>query len=182
MEHSLIDTKLSEIIRSCIKELYTKDFELIQNNVTERALTHKLAEYLQTRFPEYNVDCEYNRNSEKGKNKPKYLRIITEEAIKENNRLIKGGDFDSVIEVSTYPDIIVHRRLRNDENFIVIEVKKDNSRLSEDFDLMKLRAFTENSDENDYKYRYGVFIIIPIEDQSRDPEIRWFVNGKQVAT
>lgn len=176
--------KLKEIIHSCLKDFYKKDFDLICHDVSERAISHKLAEYLQVRFPKYNVDCEYNRNCENGKDKPKYLKIIWDEALRKSKGIIEKGDLDSLIEVSTYPDIIVHRRLKNDENLIVIEVKKDNTRVSEDFDLKKLRAFTSKNDENVYKYEFGVFIKLPIRNHKCDflneTKIRWFQDGDEI--
>ncbi len=41
-----------------------KDKALLAVSANERSITHKLAEYLQTAFPEYNVDCEYNRDGD----------------------------------------------------------------------------------------------------------------------
>jgi hypothetical protein len=181
--------ELNDIIHSCIEELYTKDFALICNNVSERAITHKLAEYLQKRFTEYHVDCEYNRNYEKGRGKPKYLKVISDDTLRKSkaiidkacsnneNGTIEPDDLESLTEVSTYPDIIVHQRLTNKKNLIVIEVKKDNSNVSDDTDINKLKAFTSCNDENDYKYDFGVFIRLPIKDPKWEPKIKWFQNG-----
>lgn len=68
------ETKMryEKLINLCLEEIYNNDFALIFNNVSERAITHKLAEYLQKRFKGYNVDCEYNRNYERGRYEPKY--------------------------------------------------------------------------------------------------------------
>lgn len=170
--------KIKEIIYSCLEDLYTKDLALIVNDVSERAITHKLAEYLQTRFPEHHVDCEYNRDYERGKGEPKYLNMIREQA-PYKKREIRADNFDTLIEVSTYPDIIVHRRLTNKKNLIVIEVKKNNSSVTEDFDLIKLRAFTSKNDENNYKYRFGVFIKLSIKNPSSKPVIKWFQDGSE---
>lgn len=38
------------------------DHYLLEMNLSERAITHKLAEHYQHLFHEWNVDCEYNRN------------------------------------------------------------------------------------------------------------------------
>lgn len=38
------------------------DSYLLQNDLNERTITHKLAEHYQKLFPRWNVDCEYNRN------------------------------------------------------------------------------------------------------------------------
>ena len=46
-------------------EMFAKnDYYLIENNLNERTIAHKLGEYLQILFPDYNVDCEYNRDIE----------------------------------------------------------------------------------------------------------------------
>jgi hypothetical protein len=40
---------------------------LLEHNLNERSITHKFAELLQRVFPEWDVDCEYNRNHDKMK-------------------------------------------------------------------------------------------------------------------
>jgi len=47
--------------------LIENDNYLLINDVSERAITHKLAEYYQNLFPKWNVDCEYNKNLGKTK-------------------------------------------------------------------------------------------------------------------
>lgn len=42
--------------------LLNNDGYLLKNDISERSITHKLAEYLQNLFPEWNVDCEFNKN------------------------------------------------------------------------------------------------------------------------
>jgi hypothetical protein len=182
--------KPKEIILSCLEELYTKDSALIYNDVSERAITHKLAEYLQKKIPEYHVDCEYNRNYEKGRYKPKFIKIIREETLRRSKAIIdkalrangttETDDLESLIEVSTYPDIIVHRRLTNERNLIVIELKKDNTQVPDDFDFLKLRKFTSRDDENEYKYDLGVFIRLPIKNPRNKPVIKWFQFGREI--
>ena len=54
------------ICKSIIRFL-TKDLFLLRGNVHERSVTHKLAEYLQQEFLDWNVDCEYNRKGVKPK-------------------------------------------------------------------------------------------------------------------
>jgi len=51
-----------EKIKIGLDSLLSYDGYLLENNVSERAITHKLAEHYQKLFPEWNVDCEYNRN------------------------------------------------------------------------------------------------------------------------
>jgi hypothetical protein len=101
------------LILSAIQELLSSDRELLIRDVNERTITSSLAEHLRPRFPQWSVDCEYNRDGD----------------------AIKRAGARSVL-----PDIIVHRRGAAD-NLLVIEVKKSNSREPDDLDLEKLRAF-----------------------------------------
>jgi len=49
-------------ISSALEELFENDAVLLVNDVAERAITSALARYIQNYFPEWDVDCEYNRN------------------------------------------------------------------------------------------------------------------------
>ncbi|HWY80068.1 MAG TPA: hypothetical protein VNW29_06960 [Candidatus Sulfotelmatobacter sp.] len=49
-------------IHNGLNTLIAQDGYLLANNLSERSTTHKLAEYYQHYFSEWNVDCEYNRN------------------------------------------------------------------------------------------------------------------------
>lgn len=49
-------------IQNGLISLLIFDEYLLVNNLSERAITHKLAEHYQRLFHEWNVDCEYNRN------------------------------------------------------------------------------------------------------------------------
>jgi hypothetical protein len=55
-----------------IEKLCQRDLILIQNDVNERSISHRLALYLQNEFPEWDVDCEYNPQGEE----PKVIRAI----------------------------------------------------------------------------------------------------------
>lgn len=129
--------------RDRIKKAYNKllknDLFLLENNVNERSITHKLAEYLQLEFSDYNVDCEYNRNGLEVKRLESFKKNISSDNI--------NGD-------SVFPDIIIHHRGTND-NFIVIEAKKTSN--SNDSDLTKLKAY-----KKDLKYKYAYFISFPV--------------------
>lgn len=56
-----------EIIEAAIRRFIKEDRYLSKLDVNERSQTHKLAEYIQHMLPEYNVDCEYNKNLTKDK-------------------------------------------------------------------------------------------------------------------
>jgi hypothetical protein len=169
--------KIEEILRKCIGQLLSRDVLLIENDVSERAITHKLAEYLQLQIPELNVDCEYNRNVMKGLYEPKAIFVLKDTT---RARLTAQVALDELLELSVYPDIIVHRRGTNDENLLIVEVKKQNSRIDQGHDLSKLAAFTENSEKNSYHYRFGVFILLETGSaRPRPPKLIWYVEGER---
>jgi hypothetical protein len=178
MERQVVSTLLAE----CLDDLFDNDLLLLTNDVSERAITHKLAEYLQRRLPNLNVDCEYNRNVQIGAYARKYLLVI-ENARKEciGDDLVEKVPEEVLRACSTYPDIIVHRRGTNDANLLVIEAKKVNSTIGDAFDFAKLRGFTGNLDGNDYCYEHGVFIKFQtaVANPQR-PRLRWFAGGLEV--
>ncbi|PWH12852.1 MAG: hypothetical protein DDG59_15285 [Anaerolineae bacterium] len=151
----------SEVVKqrviAAIARLYRHDPQLLEADVNERTITHKLAEYFQDEFPEWHVDCEYNRRGDQVKR----LRL---------------GDWrtrpDDMEAKTVFPDIIVHRR-GTDYNLVVIEVKKSSGG-EETKDLEKLQAFIEDPA---YRYQFGLFLRIgPLDDL----ELRLFTHGKQV--
>lgn len=109
-----------------LDQLFKNDAFLLQSGVNEagdemergaheRSVAHKLAEYLQSQFPGWHVDCEYNRDG---------LQVKTQKGTRR-----------------VFPDIVVHHRGIKD-NLLVIELKT--SKESNKEDLEKLRQFTEN--------------------------------------
>lgn len=112
--------------------------ELLALDVNERSLTHKLAELIQKQFPEWHVDCEYNRLMDAVKRLPRATET-------------SSADTDGQ---TIYPDIIVHRRGTTD-NLLVVEVKKSTN--NKPGDEVKLRALT--SSDGEYQYELGVHLI-----------------------
>jgi hypothetical protein len=151
-EPSLAEVKQGVIGAICM--LYLHDPELLDVNANERSITHKLAEYLQRNFPSWNVDCEYNRLGHETK------RL----------KLSLGMADPYATEAETvFPDIIIHRRLTN-QNLLVIEVKKA-AGTSETRDIEKLQAFTQTLE---YQYEYGLFLRLRGDG---NPEAELYVGG-----
>ncbi len=50
-----------------IESLFSNDNWLLEKDLSERSISHKLAEYLQPLFLDYNVDCEYNGDIDRDK-------------------------------------------------------------------------------------------------------------------
>jgi hypothetical protein len=132
-EPAQIERRVTRAAESLLKH----DGYLLTCDVNERSVTHKFAEHLQREFPEWNVDCEYNRD----RHDTKRLHLPA-------RRDIKNDDLHAK---TVFPDIIVHRR-GTDENIVVIEVKKSTNPESDERDITKLAAFKE-----ELGYRVALF-------------------------
>jgi hypothetical protein len=149
-------TELIELaVKSAVRKLQAKDGFLIRNDVNERSITHWLAFYLQREFPGWHVDCEYNRNHED----PKTL------CLPRRNDLSS----DDTHARTVFPDIIVHRRDK-DDNLLVVEVKKSTNPdlQSEEFDKRKLKAF-----KKELGYRFAAFIYLATAREAEPYRIEW---------
>lgn len=152
-EYVLADIKHS--VDNAIQQLYTHDFCLLQYDVNERTITHKLAQYLEIEFPGWDVDCEYNRNHDITKT----LSTLPDSC----NQCVSSK------ERSVFPDIIVHKR-QTGENLLVIEVKKSTNSEASEYDETKLHGFVR-----EHKYKYALFLILKTRTESKkgDEEITW---------
>jgi hypothetical protein len=93
-----------------LREFYTRETHLLDKDLGDRTLTHRLAVYVERQFAGWEVDCDYNRLGERRLRLPKGAVVST--------------DDDS--GKSIYPDIVVHHR-SVPENLLVIEVRKPGS-------------------------------------------------------
>ena len=100
---------------------------LLKLDVTERALSHHLAIYLAANVPAgYDVDVEYNRHGAV----PKRLNLPPRDALDRELRA-----------TTVFPDILIHKRSTDEDNLLVLELKKPGESL--EYDELKLRAFRE---------------------------------------
>ncbi len=53
--------EILEKIKNGYRKFLKNDSYLLQVDANERSITHRFAIYLEDEFPDYNVDCEYNR-------------------------------------------------------------------------------------------------------------------------
>lgn len=136
-----------EKVKSGVEALFRHDGLLLAINASERAICHRLAMHITPLFDEWDVDCEYNRD---GHDHPKLVNDL---------KAILHDPDDSV-----FPDVIVHKRTAfgQENNLLVIEVKKTTSNESSDVDHEKLRIFTTDfgRQEMNYNYRFGLFLKI----------------------
>lgn len=126
----------AERVVRAIEELLSVDAKLLELDVNERALSHRLGCHMRSQFPDWDVDCEYNRDG----HDPKRLNLdpIATGAMN------VSGDY-------VYPDIIVHRR-DTSNNHLVIEMKKA-SGAEPDHDFRKLRAYRAQ-----LRYAHALFL------------------------
>lgn len=143
-------TKIRSSIGTALQLVYRNDHFIIENSAHERAITHKLAEYVQPLFPEWHVDCEYNRRGA------------------DHHKDMSGRN-------TTYPDIIIHRRNTKD-NLLVIEAKSVHSHDHSDVDDKdKIKKYIEDSK---YSYRYGLWICF--YNELAETKLDWFRNNSGV--
>jgi hypothetical protein len=174
----------AEIVQRSLVLLFQNDSLLLTNDVSERAITHRLAQYIESALTSVQlnglqVDCEYNRNLPAGPGAPKRIELLVRGRAGElQNR--NDLDEDEYRSVTTFPDIVVHHRGDNARNALVIEVKKSTNKTSEQFDHQKLCAFTENTEHNAFRYCHGVFIyLIAGEPELTPARLEWFRNGER---
>lgn len=163
---------------SALDILIQNEKKLIQNDINERTIAHRLAIYLESEFPGYNVDVEYNRNIEIGEHEPKYIWNVKEGFEKAYQRAIEAhSDIKEFIEqITTYPDIIVHERGNNAHNLLVIELKKNNNKSDWEIDKTKLIAFTQQNEG--YKYKLGIHLVIYIDREWKNPSYDYYIDGE----
>ena len=149
MDHSIVKQK----VNNALKKLRQKDDVLLEINVSEMTISHKLAEYLQCEFPDFSVDCEYNRH------------LDLKKTLKTPKDLTNWDD----LELKTiFPDIIIHKRMTNEENLLIIEMKKSSNQTNREFDRTKIHAMMKAP----YNYDFGLFLEINVNDG--DHVLEWY--------
>jgi hypothetical protein len=129
------DRPVAQAVVDAAEELLRRDAHLLVTDVHERSIGHHFANYLQARFPGWDVDCEYNRDG----HHPKALRTLPDLPPDREQREV-------------YPDIIVHHRNTSD-NLLVLELKKTTSTATDEYDLAKLRAYVA-----ELGYHHALFV------------------------
>jgi hypothetical protein len=151
---------------------------------SERAIAHRLAFYIEhILIHEFllppdamiTVDCEYNRHRHAAKTHTISQELVgivlaaKRKAVKVEMISRRKGKLDACDQkpdnlgidspefvFSIAPDIVVHRRLVDDDNLLVIELKKDTNKESPQYDDLKLKQFTH---PYDYHYELGAAVV-----------------------
>lgn len=158
-------------LESGINVLLDKESDNLKRGLNELNISTHLAFYLKRYFPDYDVDPEYNGDIDKP-NDRKALDIA-------RNRILEVGRKTNISDnYKLSPDIIIHKRKTNENNLVVIEVKKDSHpQKVKDYDLIKLEHLTIDYLGNHYNYRLGVAVIFGTKENTGKYEIRYFQNG-----
>ena len=118
-------TELDKVV-AALKEFYAREAFLFAQDLGERTLTHRLAVHLEKQFPDFDVDCDFDRLG------PRTLQLPHGSIVSTDDHLGK----------SIYPDIDVHQRAVPN-NLLAIEVRKAGNHQPVEHDRHKLRAMTD---------------------------------------
>ena len=110
------DKEINGKLKTSLDLLYQHDLFLLEKDLAETSISHRLALYLQQTFDAWHVDCEYNRDLDN----PKRL----------NNDLV-------------LPDIIIHRRGTRDNLAVILIKKMSRTPKVKQDDLNKLKKYKE---------------------------------------
>jgi hypothetical protein len=171
------DLEIKNKIESALTEVLDRDKYLLQNDIHERTVAHKLATYLQCRFPDFNVDFEYNGDILRD-DKKKHIDILKED-LQKLGLLSKKEELKDkiIIERLVYPDIIIHKRGSTKDNLCIIEIKKSTSTALDEYDKLKLKCYTSREAAKDLKYQLGVFIKFCIDVNEPLYALNCYKNG-----
>ncbi|MGO4374570.1 hypothetical protein AB4Z21_28210 [Paenibacillus sp. MCAF20] len=148
-------TMIENRLKNAIKRLYYYDKQIIDNNSSERSITHRFAVHLGTVFYEWDIDVEYNRNL----NDVKRFDALTMQLL---NNYSNNIDFLTGRK-AVFPDVIIHKRGTNN-NLVAIEVKKSHvSERLEQYDLDKINGYIIDKSLN---YKYVAFIKLGSTDDN----------------
>lgn len=139
--------ELERHLALALGHLLERDAYLLEDDASEWSVAHRLAVYLEQQLPDWDVDCEYNRQGSGG-------------AVKKR----AAGDV-------VRPDIIVHRRrqLAKAQNLLVVELKKSDA----ESDLGKAAEYTATPQRDRlFQYQYGAVVTL-----GSGPSVEWFENG-----
>jgi len=145
--------EIKKKVEKSIIFLLKNDLCLMKNNANERAITSKLAYYLQDEFQEWHIDCEYNRIS---------------------NDSQKRRD-DKTLFI---PDVIVHIR-ETKNNLLIIEAKNSNGKNNDEEERLK----EATSPNFKFRYQFGLLITFYVlDDYKTKPTLRWFAKGRELGS
>ena len=73
-----MQTELDKVV-AALEEFYARETHLLEKDLGERTLTHRLAVHLERQFAGWEVDCDYNRLGERTLRLPKGSIVSTDD-------------------------------------------------------------------------------------------------------
>lgn len=134
MERREAEQKIAEAIEA----LYEEELAILRLDISERTICGQLRGILEQYFEDHEVHAEYNRHGVD----PKEVELPNGDGVLTKTRV--------------YPDLIIHQPGHDDDNLIVIEVKKSTNPESDERDLMKLSRMKQQ-----LGYEHAVFLRLP---------------------
>ncbi len=120
-----MQTELGKLV-AALQEFFAREHYLMERDLGERTLTHRLAVCVEKHFSGWEIDCDYDRLGDRTMRLPHGSIVST----------------DDHFGKSVYPDIVVHQRdIPN--NLLAIEVRKASNHQPIEHDQHKLKALTD---------------------------------------
>lgn len=120
-----MQTELNKLINA-LQDFYARETFLLERDLGEHTMTHRLAVCVEKQFAGWEIDCNYDRLGERTMRLPHGTVVST----------------DDHLGKSIYPDIVVHQRdIPN--NLLAIEVRKATNHQPIEHDQHKLQALTD---------------------------------------
>jgi hypothetical protein len=175
--------EIMDIFCNALDKLLERDRYLLEHDIHERSIAHRLAVYLEEFCSPFDVDvdCEYDGNVNRDNDK-KYIQALRDR-LEELGRLTKREQENDlqIFPRMVYPDIIMHK-LGSNQNHCIIELKTTTRRniIPIEYDYLKLESYTSNQNGNDLNYTLGVFLMLNTSDNIGAYEIRCYEDGSQL--
>jgi len=145
--------EVEKIIRDCCSELLKQQPMLFNknHNINEETVSSELLTLMKPYFPNYHVNCEYNR-------------MTVGNGEQQIKKIKKNPDTEKKSKVK--PDIIVHRQEDAKHNLLAIEVKMQwkNNRKAEDF--VKLESY-----KRELNYNHALYLEL---SNGGITDMKWF--------
>jgi hypothetical protein len=152
-----MQAELNKVV-AALREFYAQETWLLEHDLGERTLTHRLAVHLEKQFSGWQVDCDYDRLGERT------LRLPHGTIVSTDDHLAK----------SIYPDIVVHQRdIPN--NLLAIEVRKATNHQPPEHDRHKLRAMTDP--HLWFAYWIGLYLVLGKKSVVSDVYVGGVIDG-----
>ncbi len=135
-----MQAELDKVVHA-LELFYARETHILEKDLGERTLTHRLAVHLERQFEGWEIDCDYSRLGERTLRLPKGSIVST----------------DDHLGKSVYPDIVVHQRAIPN-NLLAIEVRKESNHQPPEHDQHKLRGLTDP--HLWFAYRIGVYLTL----------------------